>query len=51
MARRHSEEFRRDAARIALTSSLTRRQVAADIRVGLSTLNKWVKAFSKKSVP
>ena len=47
MAQRHSEEFRRDAARIALTSGLTRRQVSADLGVGLSTLNKWVKAFSE----
>ncbi|PID35440.1 MAG: hypothetical protein CR958_00175 [Rhodobacterales bacterium] len=30
MANGHSEEFRRDAVRIALTSGLTRRQVAAD---------------------
>jgi transposase len=28
--------------RIALTSGLTRRQVASDFDVGLSTLNKWV---------
>jgi transposase len=47
MAHRHSDEFKRDAARIALTSRLTRRQVSADLGVGLSTLNKWVKAFSE----
>ena len=29
MRRKHSEEFRREAVRIALTSGLTRRQVAA----------------------
>jgi transposase len=34
-------------ARIALTSGLTPRQISADLRVGLSTLNKWVKAFSE----
>jgi len=51
MAQRPSEEFRRDAARIALTSGLTRRQVAADIGVGLSTLNKWVKTFSEETAP
>lgn len=27
--------------RIALTSGLTRKQVASDLGVGLSTLNKW----------
>jgi transposase len=51
MAHRHSDEFKRDAARIALTSRLTRRQVSADLGVGLSTLNKWVKAFSEEASP
>jgi transposase len=46
MAHRHSDEFKRDAARIAPTSGLMRRQVSADLGVGLSTLNKWVTAFS-----
>jgi transposase len=36
-------------ARIALTSGLTHRQVSADLGVGISTLTKWVKAFSKES--
>ncbi|QIZ79223.1 IS3 family transposase [Thalassovita gelatinovora] len=39
-----TDEFRKDAVRIALTSGLTRRQVADDLGVGLSTLNKWVNA-------
>ena len=34
-----TEEFRKDAARIALTSGLTRKQVADDLGVGMSTLN------------
>jgi transposase len=51
MAHRHSDEFKRDAARIALTSRLTRRQVSADLGVGLSMLNKWVKAFSEEASP
>lgn len=42
MASRCSEEFRHEAVRRALTSGLTRTQVAADLGVGLSTLNKWV---------
>lgn len=37
-----TEEFRKDAVRIALTSGLSRRQVADDLGIGLSTLNKWV---------
>lgn len=37
-------EFRKDAVRIALTSGLSRRQIADDLGVGVSTLNKWVNA-------
>ena len=36
--------------RIALTSELTRRQVADDLDVGLSTLNKWVNAHRDTDV-
>ncbi len=50
MANGHSEEFKRDAVRIALTSGLTRRQVSADLGVGLSTLNKWIKAIDTEAV-
>jgi len=39
-----TDEVRKDAVRIALTSGLTRRQVADDLGVGLSTLNNWVNA-------
>lgn len=35
-------EFRAEAVRIALTSGLPRKQVAADLGVGYSTLNRWV---------
>ncbi|SPJ26441.1 hypothetical protein PAA8504_04301 [Palleronia abyssalis] len=49
MADRQSDEFKRDAVRIALTSGLTRRQVASDLRIGLSTINKWVKALSEEA--
>tara|TARA_R110002074_G_scaffold387234_1_gene569293 strand:- start:898 stop:1101 length:204 start_codon:yes stop_codon:yes gene_type:complete len=42
MATRYTDEFRRDAVRIATTSGLTRTQAASDLGVGLSTLNKWV---------
>ncbi|WP_374303607.1 transposase, partial [Paracoccus sp. (in: a-proteobacteria)] len=38
--------FKREAVRIALTSGLTRRQVASDLGVGLSTLGKWIRAIS-----
>jgi transposase len=41
----HSEEFRREAVRIALTSGLSRTRVAADLGVGKSTLGKWVSQY------
>ena len=49
MAATHSDEFKRDAVRIALTSGLTGRQVASDLGVGLSTLGKWVRAVSEEA--
>ena len=42
MAKRYTDEFRRDAVRITTTSGLTRPQLSSDLGVGLSTLNKWV---------
>ena len=50
MASLHSEEFRRDAVRIALTSGLTRRQASSDLGVGMSTLNKWIKTYRDSDV-
>jgi len=45
METRYTEEFRQDAVRIAITSGLTRPQIASDLGVGLSTLNKWVQKY------
>lgn len=45
-----TDEFRKDAVRIALTGGLTRRQVADELGVGLSTLNKWVNAHRDTDV-
>ena len=42
MATRYTDEFRRDAVRMATTSGLQRPQLSSDLGVGLSTLNKWV---------
>ena len=44
MGLKRTDKFRADAVRVALTSGLTRKQVASDLGVGLSTLNKWVTA-------
>ncbi len=43
--KKHTEEFRQEAVRIALTSGLLRRRVAADLGIGLSTLGKWVSKY------
>ena len=50
MGLKRTDEFRADAVRIALTSGLTRKQVASDFGVGLSTLNKWVTAHRDTDV-
>ena len=39
---RPTAEFRAAAVRIALTSRLPPRQVAAHLKVGFSTLNRWI---------
>ena len=41
MAKRYTDEFRRDAMHIATTSDLKRPQVSSDLGVGLSTPNRW----------
>ena len=45
-----TDKFRKDAVRIALTSGLTRKQVADDLGVGMSTLNKWITAHRDTDV-
>ncbi len=50
MGTKRRDEFRADAVRIALMSGLTRKQVASDLGVGLSTLNKWVTAHRDMDV-
>ena len=50
MGLKRTDEFRTDAVRIALTSGLTRKQVADDLGVGMSTLNKWITAHRDTSV-
>jgi len=50
MSLNRTDEFRKDAVRIALTSGLTRKQVADDLGVGMSTLNKWITAHRDTDV-
>ena len=50
MGLKRTDEFRQDAVRIALTSGLTRKQVADDLGVGMSSLNKWITAHRDTDV-
>jgi len=50
MGLKWTDEFRQDAARIALTSGLARKQVTDDLGVGMSTLNKWITAHRDPDV-
>ena len=50
MGLKRTDEFRQDAVRIALTSGLRRKQVANDLGVGLSTLNKRITAHRDTDV-
>ena len=43
MGMKQSAEFRQEAVRVALTSGLTRKQVAADFGIGFSTLSRWIR--------
>ena len=50
MGLKRTNEFRQDAVRITLASGLTRKQVAYDLGVGMSTLNKWITAYRDTDV-
>ena len=50
MGLKRTDEFRHDAVRIALTSGLTRKQVADDLGIGMSTLNKRITAHRDTDV-
>jgi len=45
MALKQTEEFRREAVRIALSSGLPRGRVASDLGVGKSTLSHWISQY------
>lgn len=49
MAQRFDEEFRREVVRVAQTSGFSRKQIAADFGVGLSTLGKWLVRFGDQT--
>ncbi|AQS89608.1 transposase [Gluconobacter albidus] len=51
MAVTHTEEFRREAVRIALNSGLSRTRVAADLGIGKSTLGHWISQYRTVELP
>ena len=50
MGLKRTDEFRQHAVRIALTSGLTHKQVADDLGIGISTLNKWITSHRETDV-
>lgn len=48
---RPTPEFRREAVRLALTSGRTRREIAEDLGIGLSTLTRWLSQERDVSEP
>ncbi len=50
MSHQHTEEFRAEAVRLALTSGLPRKQVAADLGIGFSTLSRWIQLHRQSDV-
>jgi len=49
MGHPHGEDFKREAVRLALSSRLSRKQVAMDLGVGLSTLGKWIMNYRSEA--
>ena len=45
---RHTEEFKREAVKLALTSGLPRQAIADDLGVGKSTLGKWISVYRRE---
>jgi transposase len=48
---RTTPEFRREAVRLALTSGRTRKEVAEDLGVGLSSLTRWIGQYRGEETP
>lgn len=43
MGQKPTAEFRQEVVRVALTSGLSRKEVASDFGIGFSTLSRWIK--------
>lgn len=51
MGQKQTAEFRQEVVRVALTSGLSRKQVAADFGIGFSTLSRWIKEERSQITP
>ncbi len=51
MSIKHTEDFKLEAVRIALSSGLPRAQIAGDLGVGKSTLSKWISVYRPSDIP
>ena len=51
MGYQHGEDFKREAVRLALSSGLPRKRLAADLGIGLSTLGKWIATYRTEERP
>ena len=51
MGQKQTAEFRQEVVRVALTSGLSRKQVASDFGIGFSTLSRWIKEERRQITP
>ena len=51
MGSKSTIEFRQEVVRVALTSGLSRKQVASDFGIGFSTLSRWIKEEQRSVAP
>ena len=51
MSIKHTEDFKQEAGRIAVSSGLPRARVASDLGVGKSTLSKWISVYRPTDLP
>ena len=51
MSIKHTEDFKQEAVRIAVSSGLPRARVASDLGVGKSTLSKWISVYRPTDLP
>lgn len=45
---RHTDEFKREAVKLALTGGLPRHSIADDLGIGKSTLGKWIREYREE---